>query len=302
MSVVSIFGDDAEAEARALSKVAAWRNQQAAQPMREADRLLQTILEAGDLVGRDAAGRMVIQLALEPRDFHRLMAFGADAVEAEDDGEDEPYQCSPMSPCWFWDGGATFFGRPTDQVLDLLPPKRLGRVAQIARAVALGLLLAPLPLEARADQAAVVAPLPMSTAQAPQQCCRMCKKGKPYLLLSSIGDQPQPRSAAPDAERARDGRNARAAGKSGGRASGDVRIPDRRVGADYEEAPRSPRAWLGRFGFASSSSSHPRPSSASRFFVAAARISLSFSAASSSRSASASCFSRCWRCWDMARA
>jgi hypothetical protein len=60
MSVVSIFGDDAEAEARALSKVAAWRNQQAAQPMREADRLLQTILEAGDLVGRDAAGRMVI--------------------------------------------------------------------------------------------------------------------------------------------------------------------------------------------------------------------------------------------------
>jgi hypothetical protein len=103
MSVVSIFGHDAEAEARALLKVSAWRNQQTAQAVSEADRLLQTILEAGDLVGRDDAGRMVIQLAVEPRDFDRLMAFGADAVEAEDGGDDEPYQCSPMSACWFWD-------------------------------------------------------------------------------------------------------------------------------------------------------------------------------------------------------
>ena len=181
MSVVSIFGHDAEAEARALLKVSAWRNQQAAQPMREADRLLQTILEAGDLVGQDDAGRMVIQLAVEPRDFDHLMAFGADAVEAEDGGDDEPYQCSPMSPCWFWDRGATFFGRPTDQVPDLLPPKQLSRVAQIARAVALGLLLMVVPgIDARADQAPLMTkPLPMSTAEAPQQCCRMCKKGKP---------------------------------------------------------------------------------------------------------------------------
>jgi hypothetical protein len=97
MSVVSIFGHDAGAEARALLKVAAWGNQQTAQPMRESDQLLQTILEAGDLVGRDDAGRMVIQLAVEPRDFDRLMAFGADAVEAEDGGDGEPYQCPPMS-------------------------------------------------------------------------------------------------------------------------------------------------------------------------------------------------------------
>ena len=181
MSVVSIFGHDAEAEARALQKVAAWRNRQTAQAMDEASMLLQAILDAGDLVGRDDADRMVVQLAIEPRDFDRLMAFGADAAESEDGGDDEPYACSPMSACWFWDGGATFFARPPNQVLDLLPPKRLGRVAQIARAVALALLLVMVPgIDARADQAPLMTkPLPMSTAEAPQQCCRMCKKGKP---------------------------------------------------------------------------------------------------------------------------
>jgi hypothetical protein len=73
MSVVSIFGHDAEAEARALLKVAAWRNQQAAPAMSESERLLQNILEGGDLLGRDDAGRMVVLLAIEPRDFERLM-------------------------------------------------------------------------------------------------------------------------------------------------------------------------------------------------------------------------------------
>jgi hypothetical protein len=73
--------------------------------MSEAERLLQTILEAGDIVGRDAAGRMVIQLAVKRADFERLMAFGADAVECEDGGDDEPYECLPMSPRWFWEAG-----------------------------------------------------------------------------------------------------------------------------------------------------------------------------------------------------
>jgi hypothetical protein len=171
MSVVSIFGQDAEAEARALLKVTAWRNLQPAEPMREADRLLQTILEAGDLVGRDDAGRMVIQLAVEPCDFDRLMAFGADAAESEDGGDGEPYACPPMSPCWFWDGGATFIGRPIDQVLDLLPPKQLGRAARIVQAVVLALLLITgLGLEARADQMpAMTRARPTSTAEAPQR-------------------------------------------------------------------------------------------------------------------------------------
>jgi hypothetical protein len=81
--------------------------------MSEADRLLQTILEAGDLVGRGAAGRMVIQLAAERADFERLMAFGSDAAESEDGFDDEPYDCLPMSPCWFWEGAAfPFIGGP----------------------------------------------------------------------------------------------------------------------------------------------------------------------------------------------
>jgi hypothetical protein len=116
---------------------------------------------------------MVIQLAVEPCDFDRLMAFGADAIECEDGGDGEPYACPPMSPCWFWEGGATFFGRPTDQVLDLVPPKQLGRAAvRNAQAVVLALLLITgLGLEARADQmAAMTQALPTSTAEAPRQC------------------------------------------------------------------------------------------------------------------------------------
>jgi hypothetical protein len=67
--------------------------------MSEAELLLQKILEAGDVVGRDAAGRTVIQLAVNPEDFLRLMAFGADAAESEcDDGE--PNDVPPVSACW----------------------------------------------------------------------------------------------------------------------------------------------------------------------------------------------------------
>src|SRR5690606_28504483 len=65
------------------------------QAMTEAERLLRDILEHGDIVGRDAAGRTIIQLALEGPAFERLMVFGADAVEAEDGGDDEPYAVPP---------------------------------------------------------------------------------------------------------------------------------------------------------------------------------------------------------------
>jgi hypothetical protein len=66
-----------------------------------------------------------------------------------------------------------FFGRPTDQALDLVPPKQLGRAAvRNAQAVVLALLLITgLGLEARADQmAAMTQALPTSTAEAPRQC------------------------------------------------------------------------------------------------------------------------------------
>jgi hypothetical protein len=46
--------------------------------------------------------------------------------------------------------------------------------------VALALLLVTAPMvKSHADQGPVIAPLPMSIAQAPAQCCRICRKGQP---------------------------------------------------------------------------------------------------------------------------
>jgi hypothetical protein len=81
--------------------------------MSEADRLLQNILEGGDIIGRDAAGRFVIQVAVDRRDFELLMSFGAVDVESECGGDEEPYECMPMSPCWYWEAGREFTGIPT---------------------------------------------------------------------------------------------------------------------------------------------------------------------------------------------
>jgi hypothetical protein len=80
--------------------------------MSEADRLLHNILEGGDIVGQDAAGRIVIQVAVDRRDFELLMRFGAVEVESECGGDDEPYECTPMSPCWFWEAMPAFAGVP----------------------------------------------------------------------------------------------------------------------------------------------------------------------------------------------
>ena len=73
--------------------------------MGESERLLHNIIEGGDFVGRDDAGRMVIVLAIEPRDFDKLLTFGAVEVESECGGDDEPYECTPMPPCWFREAG-----------------------------------------------------------------------------------------------------------------------------------------------------------------------------------------------------
>jgi hypothetical protein len=56
----------------------------------EARALLHHLLEHGDLVGKDSAGRTVIKLAVDDWALERLMAFDADAAELEDQGEDEP--------------------------------------------------------------------------------------------------------------------------------------------------------------------------------------------------------------------
>ena len=80
--------------------------------MSDAERLLHNIIEGSDLVGRDDAGRMVIVLAIERHDFEKLLTFGAVDVESECGGDDEPYECAPMSACWFQETGRTFIGIP----------------------------------------------------------------------------------------------------------------------------------------------------------------------------------------------
>lgn len=69
--------------------------------MSEAEQILCEILEAGHIVGQDAIGRTIIQLAVGRRVLDRLMEFGADAAEREDGGDDEPYEVPPVHACWF---------------------------------------------------------------------------------------------------------------------------------------------------------------------------------------------------------
>jgi hypothetical protein len=69
--------------------------------MTEAEQLLREILEHGDIIGRDAANQTIIQLPVDQPTLDRLMAFGADAAESEDGGDDEPYEGPPMHACWF---------------------------------------------------------------------------------------------------------------------------------------------------------------------------------------------------------
>jgi hypothetical protein len=60
-------------------------------PGAEARVLLNHILEHGDIVGRDTAGRAIIKLAVDDWVLDKLMTFDAEAAELEDaDGEPEP--------------------------------------------------------------------------------------------------------------------------------------------------------------------------------------------------------------------
>ena len=50
--------------------------------------LLHHLLEHGDIVGKDSARRMVIQVAVDDHALHMLISFDAD--DLEDQGNDEP--------------------------------------------------------------------------------------------------------------------------------------------------------------------------------------------------------------------
>jgi hypothetical protein len=58
-------------------------------PGAEARALLHHLLEHGDIVGRDAAGRTIVQLAVDDRLLESLMTFDADAAELEPESDDE---------------------------------------------------------------------------------------------------------------------------------------------------------------------------------------------------------------------
>ena len=59
-------------------------------PHIEARALLHLLLEHGDVVGRDAVGQTVIQLALDDHTLETLLTFDADAAELGGQGDDEP--------------------------------------------------------------------------------------------------------------------------------------------------------------------------------------------------------------------
>jgi hypothetical protein len=55
----------------------------------QARALLHHLLEHGDIVGRDAVGRTIIQLAVDERVLETLMTFDADAAELEPEPDEE---------------------------------------------------------------------------------------------------------------------------------------------------------------------------------------------------------------------
>ena len=93
-------------------------------PNAEARALLHFMLQHGAIVGTDHAGRTILQLAVDPWTLDQLAAFDADAANLEDSAS-EP------------DGPAV--------ILDLVPPKRIGRESRIVQALALALLLVTVP-------------------------------------------------------------------------------------------------------------------------------------------------------------
>jgi hypothetical protein len=55
----------------------------------QARALLHHLLEHGDIVGRDDAGRTIVQLAVDDRVLETLMTFDAEAAELEPEPDEE---------------------------------------------------------------------------------------------------------------------------------------------------------------------------------------------------------------------
>ena len=63
----------------------------------QARTLLRHLLEAGDVIGRDAAGRTVIQVAADDWLLEQLLTFDGGSHDLEDAGNDEPDECRVLS-------------------------------------------------------------------------------------------------------------------------------------------------------------------------------------------------------------
>ncbi len=87
----------------------------------EARTLLQYLLEHGDLLGRDRAGRIVIQLMVDDWTLEGLMTFDADVADLED-SDDEP------------DDDAEEDGPPA-VLLEVVPPKVMRSDAETSATV-----------------------------------------------------------------------------------------------------------------------------------------------------------------------
>jgi hypothetical protein len=59
-------------------------------PGAEAPAVLHHLLEHGDIVGRDTAGRTVIQLTVDVWTLERLMTFDAETADLKDGGTASP--------------------------------------------------------------------------------------------------------------------------------------------------------------------------------------------------------------------
>jgi hypothetical protein len=58
-------------------------------PSAQARALLHHLLEQGDVLGRDAVGRTIIQLALEDWTLEKLMTFDTESADLEPEPDDE---------------------------------------------------------------------------------------------------------------------------------------------------------------------------------------------------------------------
>jgi hypothetical protein len=68
--------------------------------MTAANRLLEKILSAGDVIWQDAAGRTKLLVTLDAADLETLTAFRKQTTAPEDAGDERSYRVQPVSVYW----------------------------------------------------------------------------------------------------------------------------------------------------------------------------------------------------------